>query len=295
MTLTAKHCGDHTRHNIVSAVFYKTLQFLTASSLLLALNSSMVVAFSFFLYSSAIVPQMLLAAFLVTFSVYGLNKVTDKTEDSINKPELAAKSTEIYLVGSVASMVGGLVIGLLHSTVAFVILIMPLIIGVIYSIKICKPIPRLKEITGVKSLVVALSWAIPGCFLPALSSFNLLITICIFLFIFGKVFIGATLCDVLDISGDKASGVQTIPVKLGRKNTKTLLILLNSLTLILPIYCMLSGILTQFLPVFVFGIAYEFLAIGWFFSKKCSRISAGLMLDGEWFPLVFIAGFLLLT
>ena len=47
----------------------------------------MSIAFGFLLYNSTIVPSLLLAAFLVTFGVYGLNKVTDKAEDSINKPE----------------------------------------------------------------------------------------------------------------------------------------------------------------------------------------------------------------
>jgi 4-hydroxybenzoate polyprenyltransferase len=292
--LTANHYSSHTSHKTAYTLAYKALQFLTASSLLLALNSSMVVVFSFFLYGQAVVPQMLAAAFLVTFSVYGLNKVTDKKEDAINKPELTTKRTDYYLAGSVASMIVGLAIGLLQSATAFIILIMPLVIGVVYSIKICKSMPRLKEITGVKSIVVALSWAIPGCFLPALSGFSLLIAGCVFFFIFIKVFVGAVLCDVLDTSGDAASGVLTVPVKLGLKNTKLLLIALNTLSLLLPIYCALRGLLAQFLPVFFFGSAYGFLSIWWFFSKRCTRVSAGLMLDGEWLPLVLIAGLLLM-
>ena len=148
------------RHIIVSTAIYKTLKFLTASSLLLSLNASMVVAFGFFLYGSTIMPSMLLAAFLVTFAVYGLNKVTDKVEDSINKPELTSKRTNHYLILSIGSMIAGLFIGLLEGIVALIVLAIPLIIGIVYSIRISKNIPRLKEIIGVKSLVVAVTWGL---------------------------------------------------------------------------------------------------------------------------------------
>ena len=291
---TAKITQSHQKVNNFNAFFYKTLQFMTASSILLSLNSSMVVTFGFLIYGYTLAPPLLLAGFLVTFAVYGLNKVTDKAEDSINKPELVTKRTDYYLFASVVSMIVGLGLGFTGGIVAVIILVMPLILGIVYSIKICKSVPRLKEITGVKSLVVAISWALPGCFLPALFGFNILIAGCVFFFIFIKVFVGAILCDVLDVVGDASLGVKTIPVKMGVKNTKRLLVVLNTLLLLLPFYCALNGVLVEFLPVFIFGSAYGYLAIWWFTNKRCTRVSAGLMLDGEWFPLLLFAGLLLL-
>ena len=282
--------ANYSRHNIVSTAIYKTLKFLTASSLLLALNASMVVAFGFFLYGSIIMPNMLLAAFLVTFAVYGLNKVTDKVEDSINKPELTPKRTNHYLILSIASMIAGLFIGLLEGIVALIVLAIPLIIGVVYSVKISKTIPRLKEIIGVKSLVVAVSWGLPGSLLPGALNFNLLKTGVIFLFVFVRVFVGAVLFDVLDKNGDASSGVETIPIRLGINKTKKLLITINSLSLLLPVYFILNGVLMQFLPALIFGVLYGYLAIWWFYSSKCSRVTAGLMLDGEWLPILIITG-----
>jgi 4-hydroxybenzoate polyprenyltransferase len=255
----------------------------------------MVVVFGFFLDSATIVPSLLLAAFLVTFAVYGLNKFTDKAEDSINHPETLPKSSGYYLVFSIVSLTIGFLIGLLESVSAFFVLSAPVMIGVIYSVRITKSIPRLKEIVGVKSLVVAASWALTGCLLPdSLSTVKIQVIVIVFVFIFIRIFVGTILCDVLDIKGDLATKVETIPIKLGRNKTKKLLILLNSLGILLPIYCEATGILVRFLPALIFGVAYGYLAIWFFFKNNCQRFTAGLILDGEWIPIVIIISLLII-
>ena len=273
---------------IYRAIF-KVLRFMVSSSLLLALNGVMVVVFGFFLDSATIVIPILFAAFLVTFAVYGLNKFTDKTEDSINRPETLPKASGYYLVFSMVAMGFGFLIGLLEGILAFFVLCAPVIIGVIYSVRISKSIPRLKEIVGVKSFVVALSWALTGSLLPdpfCTASFQVIAIV--FVYVFIRVFVGATLCDVLDLKGDFASGVETIPIKLGRSETKKLLMLLNSLLILLPIYCMATGTLIRFIPAQLFGVLYGYSAIWFFFKTNCKRFTAGLMLDGEWIPIVII-------
>jgi 4-hydroxybenzoate polyprenyltransferase len=268
---------------------FKVLRFLVSSSLLLGLNGVMVVVFGFFLVNTTIVPSLLFASFLVTFAVYGLNKFTDKAEDSINQPKTLPRASGYYLVFSIVSMIVGLLIGLLEGILAFFVLCAPVMIGVIYSVRISKSIPRLKEIVGVKSLVVAVSWALTGCLLP--DSFypaKLQVIVIVFVYIFIRVFVGTILCDVLDTKGDLASGVQTIPIRLGRNKTKKLLVLLNSLGMLLPIYCVTTGMLTRFVPALLFGVLYGYLAIWFFFKNNCKRFTAGLMLDGEWIPIVII-------
>jgi 4-hydroxybenzoate polyprenyltransferase len=268
---------------------FNVLRFMTSTSLLLALNGMMVVIFGFILYRFTIVPPLLLAAFLVTLGVYSLNKVTDKAEDAVNRPETLQRSSNRYLVFSVISMITGFLIGLLEGVTAFIILFSPVIIGVIYSVKISKSIPRLKEIVGVKSLVIAGSWAITGCLLPeSISAEKLQATIIIFVYIFIRVLVGAILCDVLDNKGDLASGIQTIPTKIGKSKTKKLLILMNSFELLLLVYCILTGMFIQFIPALIFGVLYGYLAIWFFFKDSCKRFTAGLMLDGEWLPIVII-------
>ena len=268
---------------------FKVLRFMVSSSILLSLNGVMVVVFGFFLDAATIMLPLLFAAFLVTFGVYGLNKFTDKAEDSINRPETVPRTSSYYLVFSIVSMIMGFSIGLLESIFVFFVLCAPVMIGVIYSVKISKSIPRLKEVVGVKSLVVAASWALTGCLLPnSFSTAKLQVIVIVFVYIFIRVFVGTILCDVLDTKGDLATRVETIPLRLGRNKTKKLLILLNSLGILLPIYCEATGILTRFVPALIFGIVYGYLAIWFFFKNSCKRFTAGLILDGEWIPIVII-------
>lgn len=249
----------------------------------------MVVVFGFFLYNLRIVPSLLLAAFLVTFAVYGLNKVTDKSEDSINRPETSSSSSSYFLTFSIVSMVIGFLIGLDQGFMAFMVLFTPVVIGVIYSVKISKSFPRLKEVVGIKSFVVAVSWALTGCFLPEVDIIvKLQASLIIFAYIFIRIFVGTILCDVLDSEGDLSSGIETIPIKLGRNKTKKLLIVMNSLGILLLVYCQLMGIFVRFLPALLFGVLYGYFAIWYFFKNNCKRFTGGLILDGEWFPIIII-------
>jgi 4-hydroxybenzoate polyprenyltransferase len=268
---------------------FKVLKFMISNSILLSLNGVMVVVFGFLLETAITVPLLLLSAFLVTFGVYGLNKFTDSAEDSINRPETSPKTSNCYLIFSVVAMILGFSIGLFESILAFFVLCAPVLIGVIYSVRISKSIPRLKEIVGVKSFVVAVSWALTGSLLPDqffTAKFQLIAIV--FVYIFVRVFVGTTLCDVLDKTGDLATGVETIPIRLGRNKTKKLLLTLNSLGMLLPIYCVATGTLIRFMPAMLFGVIYGYAAIWFFFKTNCKRFTAVLMLDGEWIPIIMI-------
>ena len=267
---------------------------MTTTPLLLTVNGVMVVIFGFLLYGSEIDPILLSAAFLITFGVYGLNKFTDKKEDSINRPQTLNLTSNYHLVFSIGSMLTGFLIGLLEGILAFIFLVVPIIVGVIYSVQFTKSIPRLKEIVGIKSLVVALSWSLTGSLLPGVSSQESIQVMAIFFaFIFIKVFSGTILCDVLDIKGDLASGIQTIPTRLSKNKTKKLVTIVNSLGMLLIVYCIITGTALGLIPALLFGVFYGYLAIWYYFKKDCKRLTAGLILDGEWLPIVIIALFLI--
>ncbi|NLE03247.1 MAG: hypothetical protein GX638_00390, partial [Crenarchaeota archaeon] len=187
-------------------VFLKVLKFLTSTSLFLALNSSLVVAFGYLLYDIAFSPVMLLIGFLATFSVYGLNKATDKNEDNINRPETAQRSTTFYLIPSIAALIISIILSALESIFALIIVLTPLLVGVVYSVKFSLSIPRLKEIVGVKSLTVAFSWALTGALLPAtIESVVIEKIILVFSYIFTQLFVNTVLFDALDVKGDSFS------------------------------------------------------------------------------------------
>jgi 4-hydroxybenzoate polyprenyltransferase len=271
-------------------LIFSVLKLISSTSLLLALNGSMVVIFSSFLLGYRIIPDLLLAAFLVTFSVYSLNKVTDKIEDSINRPEKTTKPVFYFLFPSIISMFMCLLIGLVEGLVPFIVLLNPLLIGLIYSVRVSKSLPRLKDIVGVKSFAVATSWALTGCLLPAsVNGANLEKIALVFVYVFIRILVGTILCDFLDRKGDLISGVETIPLRLGRKKTRKLLVIINGFVVVWLVYCIARGLFMELMPALIFGCLYGYLAIWYFFKDKYQRLTANLMLDGEWFPIVVIA------
>lgn len=141
-----------------------------------------------------------------------------------------------------------------------------------------------------KSFVVATSWALTGCLLPvSVNSADLERIFLVFTYVFIRILVGTILCDVLDVKGDLISGVETIPLRLGVDKTKKLLVMVNSLELLWSVYCLTRGVFVQLMPVLVFGCLYGYFSIWYFFREKRRRLTAELMLDGEWFPIVALA------
>jgi 4-hydroxybenzoate polyprenyltransferase len=273
----------------VGSVLAKTIKFAMSNSVFLGLNGALVVVFAGFLYGTQISPTILLAAFLATFSVYSLNMVTDTKEDVINRSENAPKKTSRYLVVSVAAMIASLAIGFTVSVSALLILAAPLIVGVVYSIKISKSFPRLKEIVGVKSVVVAFSWAFTGAFLPAtLQATPIFKETLVFFYIFAQILVNTLVFDALDVKGDSLSGIITVPVALGNKKTKKLLLAINSSLVIWIIYCLFDGVFINCLATLAFGVFYENVIIWYFLRQDRPRLHAELFVDGEWLPLVVL-------
>lgn len=269
-------------------------KFFFSNSIFLALNGALVFVFASLLYNTEISLPLLLGAFLITLSVYSLNMATDSKEDTINRSQVEPKTTRHFLALSISSMAGAIIIGLLNGAYALLVLVSPLIIGAVYSVKIAKSIPRLKEIVGVKSLVVALSWGITGAFLPATAnSIPLYMEMLVFFYVFTQILVNTIIFDTLDVHGDRASGIRTVPLALGLKNTKTLLLTLNASFVLWLGFCLFSGVFIHYLVALAFGVVFETLLIWYFFRASRPRLHAELLVDGEWVYLVFLMQLLL--
>jgi len=261
----------------------RIVNFVFSNSVFLALNGALVFVFACFLYEVEISLPLLFAAFLITLSVYSLNMATDSKEDAINRHQNSPKKTKPYLILSLTSMITSILIGIQNGAYALLILISPLILGIIYSIKITKPIPRLKEVVGVKSLVVALSWGITAAFLPAsTNTIPLYKELLVFFYVFTQILVNTIIFDSLDVTGDRVSGIKTIPVSLGLKKTKTLLFGINLSFVLWLSYCLLNGVFSHYLATLAFGVGYESFIIWYFFKSTRPRLHAELLVDGEW-------------
>jgi 4-hydroxybenzoate polyprenyltransferase len=269
----------------------KIATFMISTSLFLAINGSFKVFFSGMLFNMFNF-NMVLITFLTTFSTYGLNKLTDLREDSINNPERAKtiKKIELIFKLSVAmSFFFSLLLGFFESILTLPILLFPLLLGILYSVRLTRKIPRLKDITGVKNLTIALSWAVGSTFLPLiyLANKEILLIILVFYLFFLKSYINSIIFDIRDIDGDRLNGVRTIPVLLGRERTKILLLILNStLFLWLMIY---QFFFMKYFYVLFFSIVYGY----WYIIHFCRDgpkpgKSMDLLVDGEFIYLAII-------
>jgi 4-hydroxybenzoate polyprenyltransferase len=250
------------------------------------------VYFSFLLYGFIINFNLLLSSFLLTFTVYSLDKLTNIKEDSISLPERAgfiSKHKKALTYITVCSYIFSLILSFLEKPFAVLVVLFPLCIGLIYSIKISDF--RLKDKTGVKNITIAFSWALIGSLLPLAASFsNYIVISFIFYFFFIRVFIGSILFDVRDIEGDSLNGVRTIPVFLGIKQTKKLLLLLNLTLIPWLLFSYFRGYFHRYLLVLMIAIFYGYLHILHFCRE---RIKPGklldLLVDGEFIIIVIAA------
>jgi len=241
---------------------------------------------SFYFFSLQPRIEILAATFFVTMSIYTLNKLTDKEEDEINMPERkkVAESGLIVPV-SLSSYVAALALGGMEKIEFVVILLVPLLAGFIYSIKIGGF--RVKDIFLMKNTVIAFSCTtvamIPFFYIS--SEYNKLIFIYSFFFL--KLFINTVIFDVRDVYGDKTLNINTIPVKIGVNSTKKLLHSLNIAILAIIFAGVYMNIFTKYLPVLLFSVVYAYLYIR--FSDRISyKLLYDLLVDGEWIYLALM-------
>ena len=278
------------------------LKFLTSTSIITSLNGLMVIFFSSNLYGIQLNHEIFLTTFLLIFSAYNLNKVTDTIEDAVNRPEIVSRKKSFYIVPSILALILSLALGSLLGAWALTVLLICVIVSLAYSIRLPFLSIKLKEITGMKSFIVAFSWAFACAFLPAsIQPVSIEKIILTFFYLFIQILVNTILFDILDIRGDRISGLKTIPILLGLDKTKKLLISINSLLILLFSICLMHGFFTRNLLTLGFGIVYGYFIIWMFSNQNCSkfltqllidrnykRLLAELLVDGEWIPLVVL-------
>ncbi len=216
-------------------------------------------AFSLIYLSSPISDlSILLVVFLMTFSMYSLNRLTDEGEDRLNNPKrgpFVSKYRFFIIALSITAYLLAALIALLKNLSTFLFVMAILIISVSYSVRIV-PIRlskitrfrRLKDLFVGKNLAIAWVWAMTMVFLP-LSYMSLeiltLSSACLFMFIFMRSLINTTFFDIRDIKGDRASSVKTIPAVFGVRKTILLLIIFNLIISSLLVCAVLLGLLPQ--------------------------------------------------
>ncbi|WP_456395186.1 UbiA family prenyltransferase [Thermococcus sp.] len=287
--------AEHLKHkkvvdmlNSFSGLAGAVFAFMVSTSLFLAASGVFKLYLSFILYGVEPRWNLLAATFLLVFSVYGINKLTDMEEDEINNPERVGyiKRIEgIFRHAILVSLLLAVFLSALTSLWAVLVVLFPIAAGVLYSIRLSPNYPRLKDVTGVKNTIIATTWANGTAFLPYLVAGNVALSkvALIYYFFFMKSMINTILFDVRDIEGDRVNGIRTIPVKVGFRKSKALLIALNSTFLLWLALAYHLGYFERYLPVLIFSILNGYAYILRFAREgyKPGK-SLDVWVDGEW-------------
>jgi 4-hydroxybenzoate polyprenyltransferase len=199
----------------------------------------------------------ILTVFLLTFSIYQYNRLTDDIEDTVNDPEslISAVKNDLlitYVIFYLFSFVS-LVIAFRFGQSAFLAVTFITVIGYLYNQKIFPAFisrrlngaRRLKDIYIVKNLTPPLDWATALVFLPLFYAGRPLSPkawIC-----WGYVFICAFFIEVMwdmrDRRGDLLGGIKTIGNSFSFLQTKRLLIAASILSGAMLYYFTITKIL----------------------------------------------------
>jgi len=231
-------------------------------------------------------PNIYVSAFFLTVTVYNLDRINGPKEDTINDPQKLSLYTgkkKTWAIILSISLTGCFALILATNVRLLSVFLVPLITSILYGKSVV--FPRLKNVLIVKNIVLVSTWTFMATAIPGLSTrhdtSHVLFTA---YFLFIKLLINSILFDLRDIKGDRAAGVKTLPVALGREPTYQLLLLLNSALVPWLITCRLLNYFQPYLFSLTFSIIYGFGYIVWVFKKERARILFDVIIDGEWIP-----------
>ncbi len=248
---------------------------------------------------AAVLPMMVSALFV--FSMHLLNRIQERSGAvRFNTPDIAAFYVEHkkLLTGlGLSASIAALILSTQLGVISTLLLLAMMITGRLYT----APLPErfmpslkwrsLKDLPGSKTPLVALGWATCAAALPVLGRPEIVgpHTAIAFLVAAGVVFWRTALSDLLDIQGDRIVGRETIPIIMGVKNTRKLLvailIYLGCLIVLSVIFGLISGTgLILLINILVFA--------GFFIVYKKRHLVDRLMFEAIMDGNIIIAGLL---
>lgn len=287
---------NYTSKIILSTNLHKNLLptiSLLNSSVLVSISGALRIYIASLLLLANISILNCLAGGLIVYAVYTLDRALESTEDAINRSELNGANKKLALFVCLITFAVGCYI--LNSSGLLLIALMPLVAGYLYSkgISIGRIKLKLKGGLGVKNLVVGTTW---GTFIASIAGVGLesILPVLLVLFYYGsKLFINSTIYDFKDVKGDLMAGIKTLPVSLGEKNTRRLLLTLHIGSHLLLISAILMHLLA-FEPVvvtysLVIGLLYIFrLTKNRENENLLGKIERLFLVDGEATSIVYI-------
>jgi 4-hydroxybenzoate polyprenyltransferase len=283
----ASNAGDHTTGNgktsssVIPRGINNAIKWFVYSNLFCALSFS--TAFSAAIMILLRVPvdgRLLFITFSGSMLIYSLNRHMDREEDQISLPERSDFSRRHgwHLIAMSIPLFGiSLILAALQSSAVLLVVSLPLVIGVLYSVFRIKRIFLLKNLavslalSAILLLVVVIYRPNPSLWLPLFGIFVL------------TSLVNTIVFDIKDISGDACVGNRTLPVTLGIRKTQGFSFLLLAIMVLLSLPLIQTDrVFWALAPYFLYkGMYIASIPVGnspwWYY---------GLIVDGEGIPLL---------
>ena len=172
----------------------------------------------------------ILMAVLYLLCMHTFNNLIDITSDRYNDPDRATffqqnrglLSALIVLFG-----LGCLVTAYKMGPLFLLLMVCMGFMGIVYIISLVPQSiaggfkPKIRDIPGSKTVLVAMAWGIVTTIVPAIYGFGYIhpVTLLVFFWTVSLVFVRTAFFDILDMQGSRIVGKETIPILLGEKKT----------------------------------------------------------------------------
>jgi 4-hydroxybenzoate polyprenyltransferase len=264
--------------------------FLIFSSIFVGLICAAMTYISCFIQDLPCSVSILAIPFLVTFSIYNLNKRTDEIEDAINRHDrysFTKRYERRLFIGALAAYSIAVILAASSSVEAILITAFPFITGIMYSVRWLPgkfQYRRLKDIPVIKNIVVSFSWVVFSGLLPVYMNgstpdFRTAITLLSF---FSWAFCASIIPDMRDREGDARTGIRTIPVILGEKKTKNILFRVNLICGILIALLSYRRLPFSFIGILMGSIVYTHICIYLFGKIESMDLVSDILSDGQY-------------
>ena len=210
--------------------------------------------------------------FFYVFAMHVLNRYADKAS-RFNYPSRAALYERYrfgFFLASLSGVSAALIIANAQSKSVFFALLAMTGLGLLYSVRIFPEswlrvvrVAKLQDIPASKTIFVAGGWSVVATLLPALREGNNLNFKAFFAFaaVFALVFLRSALFDIVDIQGDRLVGEETLPIVIGEKRTRRLLVYLVFGLAIAFVVAPFLGLATSFSYILLITCGYMGLSL----------------------------------
>jgi 4-hydroxybenzoate polyprenyltransferase len=251
----------------------------------LALSAASMALFFSILFFRVLSLTFFLAVFLLTYAVYGMDRLASLEEDQLSYPErtrFLQRNRWPFALSIVLAFSGSLLLAAASGWVAMLIPIAPIAV-IFYSGNLSQKVlgnrrPNLKHYFIIKNVAIASGWA----FLLLVTSIYLdhpmgtgqwLFLIPLLM----KLFVMAVVYDFKDINSDRRASVRTLPIVIGEDSSKLVLHILNTVATTIILLLVYFGLLPLLGVVFIPAFIYQFFMIrlvrkdapGWVYFIVC--------------------------